>query len=158
MNVFVVYTESSNSSGKDDKENDDDDVLLLAPTYQPKCPRKEREGCGYAEPEKEYNEYISLLDDNEFGDALDEDADFLAAIEASLSEYESVQQGGKEKIVETAETCHGLVDSFVKDTMEMPSNDDGDQFVNIIVRRKFIYESTARAIQRKSFSFFKPFI
>eukprot|EP00794_Sanderia_malayensis_P018367 gene18367-20214_t len=103
---------------------------------------------------KEYREFISLIDDDDcdWSDnyAEKEDPDFLAAIEASLSE------DAKNKKV-TNETIEELVSKFIEETIIFPSDDNENQYVNIIVHRRFIYQSTVRAIERKCFSFFKPF-
>ena len=140
--LFVI--DNSNGSSRDDSSAA---VSSAAVSSVPKLSSfsKANEGSTSKSSKKEYREFISLIDDED--DWLDtyaekEDADFLAAIDASLLENAKHEETAKETIEE-------LFSKLMEETGIFPSDDDEGQYVNMIVHRRFVYQSTVRGIGRK---------
>ena len=89
----------------------------------------------------EYGNYISLIDD-------DNDPDLLAAIEASLEDQKSIDASGIEN-----QSVSDLPKSFQSSVIGSPDSEDK---IYVVISRKILHQTTLKAIQRKSFSFFKP--
>ena len=65
---------------------------------------------------------------------------FLAAIQARLSDNEPSNHCDKWEIAEAEETFHDFEERFIKETMKVLSSRDDNRFVNIVIRRTFIYD------------------
>eukprot|EP00794_Sanderia_malayensis_P006413 gene6413-7144_t len=90
---------------------------------------------------KNYKTYISIIDDDE-----DDDPSFLAALEASIAESKATQNIA-------LDTMHASIESFISANLKFEDDEDKQ---HIIISRKFIHNSTIRAISRENFTFFKP--
>ena len=78
----------------------------------------------------------------------DNDPDLLAAIKASLEDQKIIDASGIEN-----QSASDLLKSFQSNIIGSPDSEDK---INVLISRRSIYKSTLTAIQRKSFSFFKP--
>lgn len=88
-----------------------------------------------------YDSYVSLIDDD---DNYEEDTYFLAATEASISDQQKINENNY---------LDDVLKQFVSENLE--TSDPGD-IVKIVINRKDVYHSTLMALNRASFSFFKP--
>ena len=91
-----------------------------------------------------YNNYVEVIyenwDDND-------DPELIAAIEGSLVDQRMKNVEPPEKEVDD------VLRKFISDNLQTAGEDD---FVNLLISRKNILSSTLWAIERKTFSFFKP--
>ena len=92
-----------------------------------------------------YDSYVSLIDDD---DDYEEDTYFLAAIEASISDQQKINENNY-----LEDDVEDVLKQFVSENME---TSDPDDIVKIVISRKDVYHSTLRGLNRASFSFFKP--
>lgn len=100
----------------------------------------------------QYDNYVDLIDE-------DQDADFLAAIEASLLDQQTATSSNASDTDQQArenQSLNAILASFQADTFQQ--HPEADETVSIIISRKSVLQSTLRAIERKTFSFFKPVI
>lgn len=90
-----------------------------------------------------YNNYVEVIYENWDND----DPELIAEIEASLVDQ-------RMKNVEPPEKeGDDVLRKFISDNLQTAGEDD---FVNLLISRKNILSNTLRAIERKTFSFFKP--
>lgn len=95
-----------------------------------------------------YDSYVSLIDDDDDY----EDPDFLAAIEASISDQQQISDN-----TNLEDDVEDILKQFVSENIQTTSTlGTEEDMVKITISRKYVYSSTLRALQRPSFSFVKP--
>ncbi|KAK3735184.1 hypothetical protein QZH41_000470 [Actinostola sp. cb2023] len=99
-----------------------------------------------------YSSYMEVIHDWDDDMDPDMDPDYLAAIEASLLDQTNDDHVTEEKASE--EKAIEVLQRFISKTLD----DKDDEMVKIVISRKILLMSTLRAIERKSFSFYKPFL
>lgn len=93
-----------------------------------------------------YNNFVEVIYEN-WDDDDDDDPELIAAIEGSLVDQRMKNVEPPEKEVDD------VLRKFISDNLQTAGEDD---FVNLLISRKNILSSTLWAIERKTFSFFKP--
>eukprot|EP00794_Sanderia_malayensis_P021142 gene21142-23220_t len=161
MDIHELRSHNMNC-GRDDKREDFDDELMQ-PTFkiysgeiESSCSapalrnenaastfQKHRDGeqpatAGDRYAPQQYTEYVNLLDEDDW-ETVDNDPDFIAAVEASLREQESIAHCSTDVNLESAQ---GIIKSFIEEVQEKDFIGCELQAVNILISRRSIFQST----------------